>query len=378
MTLPSMNNRGILSLSDVHLGNRNTPAGFILKNLEAFFGNFNLKDNFDDLKVIFIAGDLWDDTLQLSSEHLPGFFQFWYKFTHWCHRKKITVRILEGTPKHDRLQGMTIAAYTEVICPELDFKYVKDLSIEYLAVLETTVLYVPDECRPTADGCYQDVLDLLKQHQLSKVGIGVMHGMFKYQLGTIPMNSKVHDEELYLNLVEYFIVIGHIHTRSQYERIFAQGSFDRIAHGEPMPKGAWYFKEQRPHQWLPIFLENKQAKQYITVEVTGTLEKVLRKLDKEIGDLPHGSYVRIAATATHDVFQAFDEIRLKYPFFQFSKKIVKEETAKEEISKEVDYTPVSLNRQTLTEAIFSEVSLRHELKPEEGKQLFQLLEELHT
>lgn len=371
------NKLSVLSISDVHLGNRNTPAEYILTNLASFFNDFALKDNFDDLKLIVIAGDLWDDTIQFSSEHLPGFFQFWYKFTHWCLRKHIVLRVLEGTPKHDRLQGATIAAYTEVICPNLDFRYVKDLSIERLAALDTTVLYVPDECRPTAERCYQDVLDLMKEEQLSKVGIAVMHGMFKYQLGSIPMNAKVHDEELYLNLVEHFIVIGHIHTRSQYERIFAQGSFDRIAHGEPIPKGAWYFKYQRDKRWLPVFLENKNAKQYVTVEVSGTLEKALKKIDKEISDLPHGSYVRIAALPGHDIHQAFDEIRLNYPFFQFSKKVLKEEAQVEQAMKEIDYSPISLNQQTLTEAIFNEVNLRHELTPVESKKLYALLEEMH-
>ena len=370
--------RDVLSLSDIHLGNRNTPAEFIIENLETFFGNFNLVNNFDDLKVIFIAGDLWDDALQFASEVLPGFFRFWYKFTHWCERKGISVIVLEGTPKHDRLQGETIAAYTTIICPGLNFRYVKQLSIEYLPELETHVLFVPDECRPTAERCYQDILELMQEKQISKVGIAVMHGMFKFQLGTIPMNAKVHDEDLYLNLVEHFIVIGHIHVRSQYERIFAQGSFDRIAHGEPNAKGGWYFKEGKPHDWQPFFLENKNAKQYVSVEVKGSLSDALKKVSKEIDHLPHGSYVRIIAPPGHDILQAFDELRLAYPYFQFSKKVLKEEQKKEETVIEEPPQTVSLNRQTLTEAVFNVVTSNNELSPEQSKKLFELLEEIHS
>lgn len=368
--------RDILSLSDVHLGNKNTPADFILGNLSKFFNDFSLKNNFDNLKVIFIAGDLWDDALQFSSEYLPGFFSFWYNFSHWCVKKEIVLRVLEGTPKHDRRQGRTLEAYTKVIAPTLNFRYVTDLSIEHLPEIDSNVLYVPDECRRTAEVCYQDVLTLLQENQLSSVDIAVMHGMFKFQLGSIPMDAKVHDEELYLNLITQFAVIGHIHTRSQYERIFAQGSFDRIAHGEESPKGAWYFTAGKGKSWTPVFLENKHAKKYITVEVSGSLEKALTKLDKQVTDLPRGSHVRISAKPGHDVFQAFDEIRLNYPWFQFSKKTLKEE-AEVVVAETFTYTPVSLNRDTLTEAIFNEVSLRHTLSPASSKRLYAILEETH-
>lgn len=370
--------KDILTISDVHLGNRNTPSEFILNNLTKFFGDFGIKDNFPDLKVIFFAGDLWDDSIQMSSSTVSGFFHFWSRFTRWCHRKQITVRILEGTPKHDRRQGETIASFTQIVCPELDFRYVNKLSIEHMACIGTSVLYVPDEWRPTADQCYQDVIDLMAEEKLSSVGIGIMHGMFAYQLGTIPMNAKVHKEELYLNLVEHFVSVGHIHTRSQYERIFAQGSFDRIAHGEPLAKGAWYFKANPEKGWTPIFMENKTAKIYETVTVDGDLGKALKKIDKAIKDLPNGSYVRIVAPAGHEVFQAMDGFLAKYPFLYFSRKAGKAEIEAEVVSEAPSFRVMNLNRQTLNEAIFGEVIARHDLSPEQSKRLNAILEELHT
>ena len=376
MTLSS-NKRGVLSLSDVHLGNRNTPAEFILGNLRSFFNDFALKNNFEDLGLIIIAGDLWDDTLQLSSEHLPGFFNFWYSFMKWCSRKSIAVRLLEGTPKHDRRQGITIEAYTRVICPEVDFRYVMDIEIEYFEKFGVNILYVPDECRPTAARIYEDVLDLMKEKQLSKVDIAVMHGMFKYQLGSIPMDVKVHDEDLYLNLVEHFIVIGHIHTRSQYERIFAHGSFDRIAHGEPNAKGAWYFSWQKNARWMPMFLENKGAKQYVTIEVDGDIEKVFKKIEKEVALLPSWSHVRISAPAGHAIHNAIDELKTLYPFLRLTKNVQKEEKEETVKVEKAQFIEISLNRQTLTEAVFNEVGLRNNLTPVESKQLFAILEETH-
>lgn len=370
-----MSGKDILTISDVHLGNRSTDAGFILKNLQTFFNDFRLVDNFQDLGCIFIAGDLWDDTLQLSSDCLPEFFRFWFKFCHWCRKKDITLRVLEGTPRHDRLQGKTIEAYTGIICPELDFRYVKELSIEKHEGLGVSILYVPDECRHTADMTYADTLKILHESGLSQVDICVMHGVFRYQLGNIPLNAKVHNEELWLPLVRKFITIGHIHTSSIYERIFAQGSFDRIAHGEEGEKGAFYFKKMEDGTYLPIFLVNKKAKKYISLTLESEdMDTCLGLIENQVKQLPDYSFLRIIAAKGHPVFQGFETIIKKYPLITFSKKILKEkdkEVSRE--STEVTYKPVVLNEKTLIPALLESVFQKHILSHEDQEYLKTLL-----
>jgi hypothetical protein len=370
--------RNILTISDIHLGHKGTPSNFILRNLKAFFNDFRTVDNFDDLKMILIAGDLWHEAITFGAEHIPDIVTFWHHLCGWCQHKGIKLRLMKGTPYHDGNQGKSLESLTLSSFPKLDFKYVDTLSIEKVADMDLSILYVPDECRPSAVDTYRDVQMLLYDEGLEKVDVACMHGMFTYQLGTIPMNHKVHDERLYLDLVRYFITIGHIHTASVYERIFAQGSFDRIAHNEEGDKGAFYFMETEKNSWEPIFLVNKGAKIYKTVEIKKSTQDALGLVDKIACGLPDFSHLRIVAEEGHEILQGLTTLAKKYPALFITRKKVspKKEAKKSLISK--SYTPLSLNRGTLTEAVMGEVHVKHELSPDESKQLFNLLENLHT
>lgn len=371
--------RSYLCISDVHLGSRSTTANEILDHLTEFFGDFRADSPLASIDVLFIAGDLWDDTLQFSSDVLGLFIPWFHRLMNWAGRNNIKIRIMEGTPRHDRLQGMTVQKIAEPFLDRVDFKYVPLLSIEHIQDLDLNVLYVPDECRPTADAVARDVEALFGEHSLDKVDIAIMHGMFKYQMGKIPMNAKVHDENWYLERVKHYINIGHVHTASQCGRILAQGSFDRLNHGEEEPKGAILIKELSPGEWGHFFIQNPKAKTYKTVQVKGDIDKALKAIDASISKLPHGSYVRIQALATHPIFQGFETLRRRYPLFTFSKKAVAEDEEVVQRDKEnlADYIPIVLNRETLTEAIFGEVTVQGELDPNEESKLYQLLEKLH-
>lgn len=369
--------RSYLVLSDIHLGARTTTATEILNHLTTFFDDFSAKSPFCKVKVIFIAGDLWDDTLAFADELFGQFLPWFLRFLRWCSLYGIKLRIMEGTPRHDRKQAATLAKIVDMLHIEIDFKYVSELSIEYIDGLDMSVLYVPDECRHTAAVVERDVEALFTEHNLAQVDIAIMHGMFKYQLGTIPMNSKVHDEEWYLEKVKNYISIGHIHTYSQYSRIVAEGSFDRLAHGEESPKGAVLFQETEAGEWVYFFIENTHAKVYKTITVKGDIESALTTIDKALRKIPFGSYIRIQAPAVHPIFQGFETLRQKYPLFTFSKKATVKDVEKVSIQP-VNYTPIVLSKDTLTEAICEEVAGQSILDVDEYQALRGLLETLHS
>lgn len=381
-TLTSFKGRPLsyLALSDIHLGARSTTASEIIEHLTLFFGDFSYQSPYCELDAIFIAGDLWDDTVEFSSEVIQIFIPFLRRFLAWAVRHDIVVRILEGTPKHDRRQGKTIEAIVESFKLEgLDFRYVPELSIETCKGLgDLTILYVPDECRPTADDVKRDVQALLDENELDKVDIAIMHGMFKFQVGMIPDSPKVHEEAWYLEKVRHYISIGHIHVSSQYSRILPQGSFDRLSHGEEGPKGGYLIKRTDQGDWLHFFVENKHAKIYKTVKIEGEVEACLAKIDTEIKSLPLGSHVRIQAEATHPLLQGIETLKQKYPLFTFTKKPVSatEVSTTEEVIGQ-DYVPVVLNRDTLTEAVYTDITGNETLSEEDERALYALLESLH-
>lgn len=367
-----------LVISDIHLGARSTTAEEIIEHLDIFFDRLSDKSPLSKIDILFIAGDLWDDTIHFSSDVLSLFLPWFHRLLKWCERNQIKLRILEGTPRHDRQQAVTLQKITELLSTQVDFKYIPDLSIEKMEDLDLTILYVPDECRHTAEIVARDVQTLLDEQQLKQVDIAIMHGMFEHQLGFIPNNSKVHQAQWYLERVKHYINIGHIHTASQYNRILAQGSFDRLGHGEEAPKGAYLIKELPSGEWSHFFLENKHAKLYITIEVKGSIEDALKTINKRLKTIPAGSYIRIQGLATHPIFQGFETLRVKYPLYTFSKKalVSEDETARVELPTS-KYIPIVLNEKTLTEALYSEVVQNNELHPDQEDRLYHLLEALH-
>lgn len=370
--------RNVLSLSDIHFGHPNTPAKDIVDHLKVFFNHFKVTNNFDDLKLIIIAGDLWDQGLSFQDDAVREVVLFWGFFTRWCERKGISLLVIEGTPKHDSQQSGTLEVITRQAAPDLKFRYVKELSIVYLEELDLNVLVVPDECRPTAEQVQRDVMDLLSQHQLKQVDIAAMHGMFRYQLGSIPMNPKVHHEAFYLEIVRYFIVIGHIHVASQYEGIYAQGSFDRLAHGEEGDKGAFYFQEPQEGVFIATFLKNTLAKDYVTLPMKGKLDDALTLIDNTIRALPDWSFVRLVGEKRDDLQEGLKILKEKYPLIQFSRKVLKEKETGETIMPSIHAEGIVLNRQTLTQVLHETVSSESLLTPTQSTRLYQLLESLHT
>lgn len=366
-----------LVLSDIHLGARSTSAKEILDHLTSYFRDFSDDSELAKVDAIFIAGDLWDTTVQFASDVIVDFVPWFRRFLLWASRNGILVRVLEGTPIHDRRQGRTLMELVDMSGVQLDFKYVAALSIEYIAALDLRVLYVPDMCRPTTAVLENDIDLLLKENQLEQVDLAIVHGMFRYQLGNIPINNHVLDEDWFLARVKNYIHIGHIHTHSQHSRIVAQGSFDRLAHGEEEAKGGVLVKQINENEFVHFFIENRQAKTYLTIPITGTAEAALVKINKAVKKLRHGSYVRITGTAKHPLFQNFDLVAKTYPLFTFSKKIVDKETETAVIQSTLsDYTPVVLNQETIVQAIALEVEQRNNLSANDRVTLTKLLESL--
>jgi len=135
----------------------------------------------------------------------------------------ICLRVLEGTPSHDRRQSRQFKIVKALLGIEMDLKYVDTLSIEHNEKFDCTFLYLPDEWRGCNEQTKEEVKRLLVQHNLESVDFAFMHGSFPHQLPNIK-HIPVHDPEFYLSIVNKYIFIGHIHVMSQYERILAQGS----------------------------------------------------------------------------------------------------------------------------------------------------------
>lgn len=321
-----------LVLSDIHLGANKNDTKNIIDNLRLFF-----RDNhklFKTLDFIFLAGDVFDKLLASSSMEYLLAVEWLTEVVKYCKHNKIRLRILEGTPSHDWKQSKVVDTVLKELEIDVDFKYISTLDIEQNNELGIDILYVPDEYKHKAKETFEDVKKLLAEKNLTKVDIAIMHGQFNYQLPIVLESS--HTEEDYLNIVNFYISIGHIHSSSVNGRILAQGSFDRLAMGEEEKKGGMFIQIFHNNTMEFKFIENKNARIFKTLNYKNlTLEDILSRIDKDLDLIPRDSYVRLDVDDQENLNKIIKPIRDKYLHLNIT--LGKTEKAKIDITDELSH-----------------------------------------
>lgn len=315
-----------LVMSDIHLGHNINKTDNIINNLVSFFNTYyrDLKD----LDMLCIAGDVFDRLLTNSSLEYIESMNWLTNLVMWCKDNNIILRILEGTPSHDWNQAKIITKILENLKIKIDYKYINTLMVEHLEKFNIHILYIPDEYKHNASDTYADVLKLMKANKLNQVDIAILHGQFHYQLPMVKLESS-HDENSYLNIVKYYISIGHIHTASVYDRILAQGSFDRLAHNEEEDKGCMLITIDTDKGNSYKFLINKNAMIFKTLkfkdESLSTIIKSIKKLENKY---PPKSNIRIISTSEEILSKHSKTVKMNFPMFniKIEKPKIKEET----------------------------------------------------
>jgi hypothetical protein len=146
------------------------------------------------------------------------------------------------------------------------------------------------------------------------------------------VKEPTHDSSAYLKLVRYFILIGHVHLVTQLERILAAGSYDRICHGEEGPKGYYDVRLRSETDYDIVFVQNKGAKRYDTLDCTGLDTKALNvKIRQSVDTLPKGSAIRLRCSAHDAAAGDIDGLKKQYPQFEWSLVIDREKVKKESV-----------------------------------------------
>lgn len=280
-----------LVVGDIHLGHPNTTTLHIVNVLRTMFGGTPRNEA---LNWIIFEGDVFDRLLQLPAGEVRLLRAWIHDFLIWAKARNIRVDILEGTPSHDWQQSNEFITINQMSGINADVHHHLQLSIVNIPAFDIDVLFVPDEWRATAAETWADTVKLLATHGMDKVDVAVMHGMFPHQIPKLAGRNDVHDPVNYLSIVRHCVFIGHVHQSSQYDRIYAAGSLDRLAHGEERPKGYYRVELRANGSDVIRFVENRMAKKYVTVDCTGLdTETGDAKILKVLKDLPPKSFVRI-------------------------------------------------------------------------------------
>lgn len=355
-----------LTLSDIHAGHPRTTTEYIINSLDTYF-EVNRKA-FSKLDIITLAGDVYDRLLASNSAEFILANEWLSRLAIFCSKHNIKLRILEGTPSHDWKQVSVFAKTLASLNIELDYKYIQDLSVEYMEDLGINVLYVPDEWNHKSEDTVAEIKELYQTLGIRQVDIAFMHGAFHYQLPMITLESSF-DEKTMMSLVKYYINIGHVHIHSAYDRILAQGSFERLAAGEEGAKGGMVMTIYHSGNMEFRFIENKLSYPYksYNLEDMDTC-KVVATLEKNIKKLKPGTRVTVTVN-NNEVCNLLKPLVNKYQgiYFTIKKKKVKRELVTPE---RVASDAFEITKDNIVELLTAEVSKHHLTKQE--------LEILHT
>jgi len=299
--------------------------------------------------------------MALSSRQVAKIQRWMIDLLRVCKDNNIVLRVLEGTPSHDRNQSVQFDVLNEAMDSVVDCRYMEGLSVEYIESLGISLLYVPDEYSVNLDTTYDHAYKAVKQAGLDKVDLGVTHGFFTYQ---VPKGLPIpaHREERYLSLVKHYIFNGHDHVSSSKDRIRVQGSFDGLIFGEPEEKGYWEWEIDLddPTQDSSSFVVNKGALPYIDIDASEIDTKHLfNAIEKRLNELPDGAWVRFLHDGNEKKVYIFDAIKQTYPQFNFRhKNTTKSKKAKEpkQSMKVPENTIVTLNRHNVRSQVRERLS----------------------
>jgi len=363
-----------LAISDVHLGHRRNPSAYIAYNLKLYLTEQYKKKSYD---MVIVAGDLFDSLLTFLFVNQSDIVSFCNWLLGFCLENKIILRVLEGTPSHDWKQS---TIFSQLLLSGkyegIDFKYHHSLGIEYMPQWGMNFLYVPDEWAPTTDKTLEQVKQLLSDKGLSKVDFSIMHGQFADQIPGMKNSHLCHDQDEYENLTDQCIFIGHVHKHSTRGKRFAQGSFERLSHGEEENKGFLRASCDIVNRKTTVkFIVNKRALPFVTLDLLDTdYEEALSRLNALRDDLEKWRtdslveqkydpligikfLVRLRAYKGHAVLENLDNLSESLGLV-LTKDVVllDSDTEQDELIVDEDYKPIHINKNNLMDLVVSEVT----------------------
>lgn len=368
-----------ITVSDIHFGVGSVPPSDISTSLkEVLFGGYKSTSRAATVDVIVLAGDIFDKELDFGGDAARCVMSWFTDLLTFAAANNILLLLLQGTYSHDREQCRRLAEYARrLIDNGLDLKFGFYDDVTVVNHLGYDMLFVPDNHAPKTSITLNAVKEALNARGLEQVDLAFMHGTFRHQLKYGDDEHK-HDVDEYLAMVRHWIMSGHIHSRSVYNRFIAQGSWPRTAHGEEETKGAVWWRVDKLDGDAFEFIDNTQAKIFKSLRLTtSNLDESLRQVDQLVGKLPHGSSIRIDADKNHPLIVAFNNVKQLYPFHEFKKKT--DNISDEEELKTVkalspdEYTPMAINQNNIVEITLAEVKSKHQLTPHEESNLLRIL-----
>lgn len=257
-----------LDLSDIHFGHPRLDPGILYRNLINF-----IYPEIKDIQILFFTGDLFHNILSLSHPASYWAIMFINRIFEWAEEFGFKIRLIRGTFSHDRDQQHILNSLNT---RAIDCKVINDIEIETLKdwnngsdeVLRVT--YIPDSLPyKNSKQIIAKIKELFQLVGWDKTDLVIGHGTFAHSLpDNINLPACTFDIDQFTDIVDGYIIMGHIHTPSKRKNVIYVGSFDRMSHGEEENKGYLICTKDKEH-WKFRFIENTEAVKFFTIVPKG-------------------------------------------------------------------------------------------------------------
>ena len=361
-------------IADIHTLHPRTPTSHILGNMSTMF----YKDiDLSKVNLVIFGGDVFHQLANNTKD--PDFLKImeWFnEFFSRCVLYNTSVYILEGTSSHDWGQ----AKHLDIWKPAgATIRYIDKVEVVRDHNLGLDILFVPDNMATiSTDEIWNMVVKAMSEAGVEMVDITALHGAFDYQLPPLA-RKHCHNQKNYESITRYVIYAGHVHIASSNGLVKVCGSFDRTAHGEEHPKGAFLFSIDKANKkFSNEFYHNKNALPYITFNLTKetTSEELHLMVEKVIPNIKiMGSHFRFKGGSPSIVNGFVDRLREQYPYFVFQ---VDNEVDTAEVDDTLfsssEYEAIELKKENLSQVLF-ETSPFDGMSEEEIAYLKEVLKE---
>lgn len=253
----------ITSASDLHKGHPRINPAYLSRSYKKMLEPYLIKSD-----IFFVVGDYFDRAISLADPRSCDIMEF----THWLlmllNKHNVTVRFLQGTFSHDRIQMNHIEGAHRNFGLTNDLKFVDKIDLEELPN-GLKILYIPDDLpHKNSDAVMDVVWEMMNQRGWKEVDYALVHGSFDFAGfgGHAPPRVCFRPDQF--DFVKRKVLVGHIHTPYAKGNVAYHGSPERFSQGEEEKKGFFYIEDNYPEKVKLTFVENKDATWFKTFDDT--------------------------------------------------------------------------------------------------------------
>jgi DNA repair exonuclease SbcCD nuclease subunit len=273
-----LNKVRILFVSDIHLAHPIVSSSKICRDLRTY-----LFPRLKDTDILILGGDIFDGNVSLNDAAARESLSFISELLYLLDKYSVYTVIVRGTVSHDRNQCHIFKTLHGQCQYTNELVYKETLSYIYVNKFDLNLVVVPDDLPYKST---KDAMDAIYELYTSigrPIDYMAIHGYFKHQIRQdVPRLPRICFDVNDFPFVSRYIFTGHEHKGGQYKKVLTNGSFDRLSHGSPEPKGFLYVCDDGKDATIE-FVENKDASVFETLDFRGKCD--VQDMYNDIDDL---------------------------------------------------------------------------------------------